>query len=125
MSSGRIFAPTLWYVPTRMVPASPAASADRSAHAASIPATIRSACRSRTRPASVIETFRGPPGRSISRSPTARSSVAICWETADCVYPSFSRGRPEGALLRHRPEGREVPHLDPEPSITFHDRYAR
>ena len=50
-----------------------------------MPATIRSAWRSSTVPASVIEIFRGPPGRSTRRSPTARSSVAICWETADCV----------------------------------------
>jgi hypothetical protein len=26
-----------------------------------------------------------PPGRSTSRSPTIRSSVAICWLIADCV----------------------------------------
>ena len=48
-------------------------------------ATTRSACRSSTSPASVSETRRGPPGRSISRSPTARSSVPICCEIADWV----------------------------------------
>ena len=46
---------------------------------------IDSAWRSSSRPASVSAIGRGPPGRSTSRSPTARSSVAICWLTADCV----------------------------------------
>ena len=83
-----ILAPTLWNVPTRSRPASPASSALMSAFAASSLAWIASACLSRIRPASVSEIGRGPPGRSISLSPTMRSSVAICCETADCVYPS-------------------------------------
>ena len=29
--------------------------------------------------------------------------------------------RAVGERLIDRPEGREVPHLDPEPTITFHD----
>ena len=44
-----------------------------------------SAWRSSTLPASVMEIGRGPPGRSTSLVPTAFSSVAICWLTADCV----------------------------------------
>ena len=74
-----------WYVATRSVPVSPARSAAMSARAASSLATIASACRSSSSPASVIEIARGPPGRSISFSPTIRSSAAICWLTADCV----------------------------------------
>ena len=38
-----------------------------------------------SRPASVSETARGPPGRSSRRSPTSRSRVWICWLIADCV----------------------------------------
>ena len=43
------------------------------------------AWRSSSSPASVSATGRGPPGRSISCSPTMRSRVAICWLTADWV----------------------------------------
>ena len=57
----------------------------RSACAACRRATIESACRSSSSPASVSEIGRGPPGRSTSFSPTIRSSVAICWLTADWV----------------------------------------
>ena len=56
-----------------------------SALAARSRAWIASACRSRICPASVSEIGRGPPGRSMSRRPTMRSSVAICCEIADCV----------------------------------------
>ena len=56
-----------------------------SARAASSRATIASAWRRSSSPASVRETARGPPGRSISVSPTIFSSVAICWLTADWV----------------------------------------
>ena len=72
-------------VPMRSGPASPESSAARSACAAWSRAAIASAWRSRSAPASVSETGRGPPGRSISRRPTIRSSMAICWLIADCV----------------------------------------
>ena len=78
MISGRTRAPADWKVPTRSVPASPAWRAWRSAWAACSRATIESACRRRSWPASVSDTGRGPPGRSTSCSPTIRSSVAIC-----------------------------------------------
>ena len=85
ITPGRTRAPTDWYVPTRSVPVSPARSAAMSARAASIRATIASAWRRRSSPASVSDTARGPPGRSTSVSPTIFSSVAICWLIADCV----------------------------------------
>ena len=56
-----------------------------SACAAARRATIASAWRRSSRPASVSETARGPPGRSTSFAPTTFSSWAICWLTADCV----------------------------------------
>ena len=87
-------APALWNAPTRSVPASPDWSASMSARAACSRATIASAWRSSSRPASVSSTGRGPPGRSTSRGPTSRSSVAICWLTADWVYPSAVAARP-------------------------------
>src|SRR5437763_1254342 len=74
-------------MPTRSGPAAPSARAAMSACAASSWATIASACRRRSRPASVTSTGLGPPGRSTRRCPTVRSSCAICWLTADCVYP--------------------------------------
>ena len=67
-----IFAPTLWNVPTRRRPASPASSAAMSALAARSRAWIASAWRRRIWPASVSEIGRGPPGRSMRRSPTMR-----------------------------------------------------
>src|SRR4051794_23738126 len=82
-------------MPTRSVPAEPSASAAMSARAASRRATIASACPSSRRPASVGSTRRGPPGRWKRRCPTIRSSCAICWLTADWVYPSSRAARPK------------------------------
>ena len=84
--SGSTRAPADWNVPTRSVPASPARSAcevglgglepgdDRLGVAEQQLRRPRSARRRAARP-----------GRSTSCSPTIRSSVAICWLTADCV----------------------------------------
>ena len=77
--------PMLWKVPMRSDPVVPSASALRSAFAARSDATIRSAWRSSSSPASVGSTRLRPRGRSSRRAPTARSSAAICWLTADCV----------------------------------------
>ncbi len=54
-----------------------------SASAAARLATIPSVCATSARPASVSRIERGP--RSTSATPASRSSVAICWETADGV----------------------------------------
>ena len=53
-----------------------------------------SACASNSSPMGVSSTRRGPPGRSNTLSPTARSSAAICWLIADWVNPSRSAARP-------------------------------
>ncbi|CAM5546574.1 hypothetical protein SGLAM104S_07202 [Streptomyces glaucescens] len=63
--------------------------ASRSASAVSASATCRaiaSACSVSSRPAAVGRTPR--PTRSSSSAPASFSSAAICWLTADGVYPS-------------------------------------
>src|SRR4051794_5060493 len=70
-----------WNAATRTVPLSrPAATAATSASAASAPSKSRSACLTRTWPASVSRTLR--PTRSRSGVPVSRSSTESCWETA-------------------------------------------
>ena len=71
-------------------------------------------------PASVSEIGLGLPGRSTRRSPTMRSSVAICCDIADCVAQALG-GLPEGALVGDRLE-RSNGQVEPEPTISFHDR---
>ena len=62
-------------------PSSPAIAAS-SRSASSSRAIAASACETSTRPASV--SFGPSRVRSSSFIPTSRSSVAICWLTADC-----------------------------------------
>ena len=84
-SRGSTLVPTLCMVPTRSVPRSPARMAAMSAWAASSRATTARACTTSDSPTGVSRTRRGPPGRSSSGAPTARSRLATCWLTADWV----------------------------------------
>src|SRR5207253_4289393 len=54
---------------------------------------IASAWRSTIQPTSVGWMAFRPWPRSSSGAPTARSSAAICWLIADCVYPSRAAAR--------------------------------
>jgi len=79
---GTSTAPALGYQPSRTVPAS-AGSPASSRPAASISSSTAIARRSTTFPAAVRRT---PSGRRSSTGvPAARSSDAICRDTADCV----------------------------------------
>ena len=117
-----IFAPTLWNVPTRSRPASPASSALMSAFAARSRAWIASAWRSRIWPASVSEIGRGP-ARTLDE---AQPDDAL--ERRDLLRDGRLRvaeplGRaPERALVGDRLERDEMPEVEPEPAISFHDR---
>jgi hypothetical protein len=59
----------------------------------------------------VIRTGLGPPGRSKTAPPTARSSAAICWLTYDWVQPSRAAARPtrSGAIRSHSASERRSP----------------
>jgi hypothetical protein len=78
-------AAALWNVPTETLPASPAASAVRSASVARSSSSRWRAWRSTRSPAGVGTTGWRPPRRSSSRLPAIRSSPAICRLTADWV----------------------------------------
>ena len=99
----------------RMVPRSPAAMAATSAWAAPSRRSTPRACSTIVRPASVSSTGRGPPGRSNSGVPTMRSSAAICWLTADWVYPSRAAARRERALVGDGQQRLEVAQLEGRP----------
>ena len=77
--------PTLWYVPTRSVPAAPAESAARSACAACEPGDDRLGV-AQEQPPGLGQRDRARAAGALDE-PLAdeRSSVAICWLTADCV----------------------------------------
>ncbi len=84
-SSGSTLVPMLCMMPTRSVPRSPASSWAMSAWAACSRATTARACTTSDSPTAVRCTRRGPPGRTSSGAPTARSRLATCWLTADWV----------------------------------------
>ena len=77
--------PTLCMSPTRSRPRLPVVTASMSASAMRRVASTVRACSSSTSPAAVRRTGFGPPGRSNTGVPVARSSEAICWLTADWV----------------------------------------
>ena len=123
MISGSSRAPADWKVPTRSVPASPARSACRSACAAWRRATIDSAWRSSSRPASVSET--GARAARALDEPLADDPLERRDLLADRrlrVAEPFRRAA-ERALVRERLQRCEVADLDAEPTIRFHDRF--
>ena len=94
-----------------------------SAWAACRRATIDSAWRSSSAPASVRETARGPPGR--SSEPLADEPFERLDLLADRGLGVAERlGRAaERALAGDRLQGREVTELDAEPAIRFHNGF--
>ena len=74
-----------WNVPMSMRPTVPATKRSTASPVASTRAMMSRAWPRTSLPSGVSATGRGPPGRSNSWLPTRRSSVAICWLTADWV----------------------------------------
>ena len=113
--------PTLWNVPTRSRPASPASSAFMSAFAASSRAWIASACRRRTSPGL------GQRDRPRAAGALDEPQPDDALERRDLLRDGRLRvaeplGRPaERALVGDRLERDEVAQVESEPAIRFHD----
>ena len=94
-----------------------------SAWAAASRATIASAWRLRSRPASVSETARGPPGRSTSlRADELLEPGDLLADGRLRVAEAF-RGPAEGALALDGLQRREMAQLDAQPFIRFSDHH--
>ena len=104
MTSGNTLTETLWNVPTTRLPPSPARRRVTSSSAWWSCRNTASAWSSRTWPAGVSSTGRGPPGRSKSRAlaDSALEAAAICWLMADWVKPRRSAARPKDRSGGHR-----------------------
>jgi hypothetical protein len=99
-ASGRL---ALGKLVSRSRPRETVRNASRPASSEARPSKTGSASSIRVSPASVSRTGRTP--RSMSVTPTSRSSALICCETADWVYPSASAA---AAKDRRRPSWRRV-----------------
>ena len=121
-SVGMIRAPTLWNVPTRSRPASPASSAPCPPwRPAAAPGSRRRGAAG-SGPASVSEIGRGPPGPLDQPQPDDALERRDLLRDRRLRVAETLRRPPERALVGDRLERDEMAQVEPEPAIRFHDR---